>query len=156
MCAGISVYWRDCPSALVENHVLYDRRIERSEGGEPEVQFLYRANPRLIPAWHQGALSVFLWGSADRQSSLPVSGLARREDVEAGQWAPWHPELVDIPACLCLERGVWFHVREGVRGILVADERGVGHVYVLTEPATHYYKIMTRSDRMPVLIGERI
>jgi hypothetical protein len=29
-------------------------------------------------------------------------------------------------------------------------------VYMLTEPASHYYQIMTRNDRMPVLIGERI
>ena len=27
---------------------------------------------------------------------------------------------------------------------------------VLTEPAPHYYQVMTRSDRMPVLIGGRI
>jgi hypothetical protein len=85
-----------------------------------------------------------------------VSGLARQEDVEAGQWAPWQPELVDIPARLCPERGVWFHVREGMRGLLVADERGVGHIDILTEPASHYYLVMTRSDRMPVLILERI
>jgi hypothetical protein len=29
-------------------------------------------------------------------------------------------------------------------------------VYVLCEPASHYYEIMTRSKWAPVLIGERI
>jgi len=29
-------------------------------------------------------------------------------------------------------------------------------VYMLVEPATYYFQIMTRSDRMPVLIGETI
>jgi hypothetical protein len=29
-------------------------------------------------------------------------------------------------------------------------------VYVICEPASHYYAIMTRSAWMPVLVGERI
>jgi hypothetical protein len=37
--------------------------------------------------------------------------------------------------------------------LLVKDEPAV---YVLCEPATRYYRVMTRSERMPVLIGERI
>jgi hypothetical protein len=28
--------------------------------------------------------------------------------------------------------------------------------YMLCEPASHYYQVMTRSPRMPVLIDERI
>jgi hypothetical protein len=38
----------------------------------------------------------------------------------------------------------------------VRDEQGRPHVYMLTEPASHYYNVMTKADRMPVLIGERI
>jgi hypothetical protein len=38
----------------------------------------------------------------------------------------------------------------------VRDEKGVESAYMLCEPASHYYKVMTRSDRMPVLVGERI
>jgi hypothetical protein len=73
-----------------------------------------------------------------------------------GHVGPGLTQPVDIPATLALERGVWFAVREGVRGVLVRDERGVERAYMVCEPATHYYRIMTRSDRMPVLIGERI
>jgi hypothetical protein len=62
---------------------------------------------------------------------------------------------VDIPATLALERGVWFAIREGVHGVLVRDEQGVERVHMVCEPATHFRRIMTRSDRMPVLIGER-
>jgi hypothetical protein len=43
-----------------------------------------------------------------------------------------------------------------VRGVLVADERGGPRVYVVSEPASHYYAVMTRSAWMLVLIGERI
>jgi hypothetical protein len=28
--------------------------------------------------------------------------------------------------------------------------------YVICEPASHYYRVMTGMDRMPVFIGERI
>jgi hypothetical protein len=28
--------------------------------------------------------------------------------------------------------------------------------YMLIEPSTHYYKVMTRCEWMPVLMGERI
>jgi hypothetical protein len=40
--------------------------------------------------------------------------------------------------------------------VLVHDERGAPAVSMVCEPASHYYKTMTRGDRMPVLIGERI
>ena len=37
-----------------------------------------------------------------------------------------------------------------------SDERGAAVVYMICEPSTHYYQIMTRSPRMPVLIDEKI
>jgi hypothetical protein len=64
--------------------------------------------------------------------------------------------VVDIPAALGYDAGVWFAIRQGIRGVLVSDERGVPRVYVICEPSSHYYGVMTRSPWMPVLIGERI
>jgi hypothetical protein len=55
-----------------------------------------------------------------------------------------------------LDRGVWFHIREGVRGVVVRDEQGRPAVYILCEPSSHYYEVMTRSPWMPVLVGELI
>jgi hypothetical protein len=55
-----------------------------------------------------------------------------------------------------VDRGVWFAIREGVRGVVVRDEKGRDVVYDLVEPASHYYQVMTRSVWMPVLVGERI
>ena len=43
-----------------------------------------------------------------------------------------------------------------MRVVLVPDENGVERVYVIREPSSRYYGIMTRSAWMPVLIGERI
>jgi hypothetical protein len=36
------------------------------------------------------------------------------------------------------------------------DERGMAEVYMICVPVTHYYRIMTRNDQVPVLIEERI
>jgi hypothetical protein len=44
-----------------------------------------------------------------------------------------------------------------VRGGVVRDKRGANVVFVLCEPASHYYEVMTRgSSWMPVLVGEFI
>ena len=66
------------------------------------------------------------------------------------------PEPVDIPANFGWDKGVWYRITEGVRGIIVRDESNNQIVYMLTEPASHYYQVMTRNKRMPVLCGERI
>jgi hypothetical protein len=56
-----------------------------------------------------------------------------------------------------LDKGVWYCISRGIRGLVAHDERGMPRVYVVCELASHYYAIMTRGNRwMPVLIGERI
>jgi len=71
-------------------------------------------------------------------------------------WGKLGAEPVEIPATLLLDGTLWYGVRQGVQGLLARDEQGRPHVYMLCEPATYYYRVMTRSRRMPVLIGERI
>ena len=64
---------------------------------------------------------------------------------------------MDIPASFGLERrGVWYLIEVGIRGLLVPDERGLAVVYMICEPSSHNYQIMTGSPRMPVLIDQRI
>jgi len=45
--------------------------------------------------------------------------------------------------------------QEWYRGLLVLDEYGAV-CYVICEPSSHYYRVMTGSERMPVLIGQHI
>ena len=120
--------------------------MTRSRVGDPRP---------LIPAWHGNQLTIYEWGCR-KKSRLPRGGWIKRESLEAGEWRSLNPEPVEIPATLGLERGIWFQIREGLRAVVVRDEIGVPHVYLLTEPASHYYQVMTRSNRMPVLIGEHI
>jgi hypothetical protein len=155
MCTGIALVWSELPLGLIDRHRLACRAHER--GGEREVRFLYRHADRRLPVWHAGELGVVAWGCRRGESrELPCTGWTWRESVESGRWAAWAAEPVVIPATYALEGGVWFRVKQGIRGVLVHDELGRPRVYMLCEPASRYYQVMTRSDRMPVLIGERV
>ncbi len=155
MCHGIAIPIDALPEELVEQH--RHRLALREPAASRELRFLY-SDPRAeLPAWHAHRLAIYPWGNRDdRASRLPRTGWCRLESLEEGLWRRLHPEPVEIPAVLGLEKGVWFHIDEGIRGILVEDEQGRPHVYMLTQPASHYYRTMTRHDRMPVLIGRQM
>ena len=155
MCAGIALAWSELPTELIGRHRLARRAHER--GGEREVQFLFRDRDPRLPVWRDGQLLIVRWGNGrGRSRFLPRTGWTWKETVESGGWRGTGAVPVEIPATLGLDRGVWFRIRRGIRGLLVPDERGYAVAYMLCEPATHYYHVMTRSARMPVLIDERI
>jgi hypothetical protein len=155
MFGGVALALSELPTELIEAHGLSRRVYDR--GGEPEVQFLHRDRERLLPVWLDGRLQVVRWGNRRGESrALPCTGWTWQATVEEGKWADLGAELVVIPATMGVDRGVWFRVREGVRGLAVRDEAGTARVYVVCEPASHYYQVMTRSEWMPVLVGERI
>jgi hypothetical protein len=130
---------------------VYDR------GGEREVQFLYHDRVPRLPVWRDGRLQIVRWGNGRGQSrSLPPTGWTWLATIHEGGWGGTTAVPIDIPATLALERGVWYRVRQGIRGLLVPDERSNAVAYMICEPASHYYHVMTRCDRMPVLIEERI
>jgi hypothetical protein len=155
MCAGIGLAWSSVPRELIGRHGLHRRTHER--GGEIEIHFYYRDRLPRLPVWRDGWLQVVRWGNGRGQSRfLPRTGWTWLESIEQGMWRNLNAIPVDIPAMLGCERGVWFTIREGVRGLLVPDERGSAVVYMICEPSTHYYRIMTGSTRMPVFIDQRI
>ena len=155
MYTGIALAFSELSTELIQKHQL-DRRIF-ARGGEQEIRFLTHQAERLLPIWHQGQMRLVRWGCRRGDSKiLPCNVWTWKASVEAGRWADWHGESVEIPATLGLENGVWFRILQGIRGILARDSQGVEAVYMICEPATHYYEIMTRSKRMPVLIDELI
>ncbi len=155
MFAGVALTLSEVPVELVEQHGLRRRVYER--GGEAEVQFLLRDGERVLPVWLDGRLQVVRWGNRRGQSRvLPCTAWTWLATLEGGGWGDRGAVPVVIPATMGLDRGVWFRVREGVRGVVVRDERGQPVVYVLVEPASHYYQVMTRSGWMPALVGELI
>jgi hypothetical protein len=105
---------------------------------------------------HAGRLILARWGVSRRErSALPPTGWTWLSTVESGFWAEAGAEPVIIPATLGLEKGVWFPILIGVRGLLVRDEAGGPVVYMICERSVHYFRIMTRSDRMPRLVCQR-
>lgn len=157
MFGGLAVSWNTLPLTLLDQPDVQRRTHER--GGEREIQFLFRDHTPLLPVWHEGRLRLVTWGNRRAAQGgsrhLPCTGWTWLATVEAGGWLASGAELIDIPATMGLENGVWYHIREGIRGLLVTDENQVDRVYMICEPATYYYRVMTRSDWMPVLIGER-
>jgi hypothetical protein len=153
--SGIALPCGDLPVELVERHGLRRRVYDR--GGATEFWFLLDDYDRALPVWHHGRLQVVRWGNRRGQSSgLPCTAWTQLATVEAGGWADYHAEPVVIPAAFGLDSGVWFHITQGVRGVLVRDEHGQPVVYVVCEPASHYYAVMTKSSWAPVLVGQVI
>ena len=128
-----------------------------SRGGEPEVRFFFREPEHFLPIVHEGKLRLVRWGSRRSESKvLPPTGWTWLSSVEGGQWGQAEAEMVVIAASIGLEKGIWFRAREGIKGLLVRDEKGIEAAYMLCELASAYFRVMTRSDRMPVLVGDRI
>src|SRR4051812_28134230 len=123
MLSGVALAKSELPVELVEAHGLARRVHER--GGEAELQFLLADQERLLPVWLDGRLQVVRWGNRRGQSKgLPLTAWTKLETVASGYWSTAGAEEVVIPARLALDRGVWFGVREGLRGIVVRDEGG--------------------------------
>ena len=153
MFQGISLSYRSLPESLLrEIPDLASRTHRRSEQAEPEVWFLLQDRAPLLPIWWQGQLLLAAWGK-------PGSNRSRlwqcpRADLEAGHWSRRQPQRVQIPADFGRDNGVWWDMREGVEGVVVKGTQGL-EVYVLTQPASHYYEVMcSHSECMPCLIGQ--
>jgi hypothetical protein len=156
VCLGIAVAGSELPTELIGRYGL-ERRLHR-RGEQQEYRFLYRDRRACLPIWRDGQLQIVRWGNGRGQSRiLPRTGWTRQASIREGRWQGIEAVTVEIPASYGLERrGVWFLIETGIQGLLVPDERGIAVCYMVCEPASHYYRIMTGSERMPVLINQRI
>ena len=122
MFAGVALALSGLPVELLEQHDLQRRVYDR--GGELEIQFLLHDGARVLPVWLDGRLRIVRWGNRRGQSrGLPPTAWTWLATLEAGGWGDREPEPVVIPATMGLDRGVWYRVREGVRGVVVRDEQ---------------------------------
>jgi hypothetical protein len=156
VCLGIAIAASELPAELVAYHRL-ERRLH-VRGKRQEYRFLFRDRRPRLPVWRDAQLQIVRWGNGRGQSrSLPRTGWTWLATIRDGGWSGSEALQVDIPASFGLEtRGVWFLIETGIKGLLVPDERGCAVCFMICEPASHYYKIMTGSDRMPVLINQTI
>ena len=159
MCRGISILKNRIRQELYERYELARLVHTRNETAVEEIWFDFadRSLKRvMLPVIDAGQLQILEWGNRGGETKLPKTGWCKKESLEAGKWRWLHPERVEIPANFGLEKGIWFQIEQGISGIRVHDEQGQPHVYMLTEPSSHYFQVMTRHDRMPVLIDQRI
>lgn len=155
MCAGIALAASELSDSLVAHHKLERRRHER--GGEAEYRFHYRDRVPLLPVWYAGQLRIMRWGNRGGKSQgLPRTGWTWQETVANGGWQGVELYPVDILATVGYEGGFWYRVPQGIQGIVAIDAQGEPVVYMLCQPATHYYQVMTRSKREPVFTGPQI
>jgi hypothetical protein len=155
MCTAIALAYSELPLALIDDCGLAGRIHDR--GGEKEVRFYWQANPTMLPIWWGGKLQVVRWGNKDRaEKKLPPTGWTWQEKIEEGWWSALAPEPVVVPASYGLMNGVWWKVKQGMQGLLVHDREGRPVVYMVCQPSTRYYEVMTRSKWMPALIDEVI
>ncbi|MCE9566942.1 MAG: hypothetical protein K8U57_33490 [Planctomycetes bacterium] len=94
--------------------------------------------------------------TSDRESGKVSDRERQQESVEDGKWASLAPEPVIIPATYGLMNGVWFRVKQGMQGLLVHDRQDRLIVFMVSEPTTRYFQVMTRAEWMPRLIDEVI
>ena len=155
MCTAIALAFSELPISIIEGAGLLPRVHDR--GGEKEVRFYWQAVPTLLPVWYGGQLRVVRWGNRDRaERKLPPTGWTWQESIEKGKWSALAPEPVVIPASYGFANGVWYRVKQGMEGLLVRDRRGELVVFMVCEVATRYYRVMTRAEWMPRLVGEVI
>jgi hypothetical protein len=156
MCFGVAVPWDDLPTHLLAQPAVRRRRYRRGHA-RPEARFLFSDPDRRLPVLIHGELRLLPWGARRGETRrLPCTGWTWKETLEKGMWRELAPEPVIVPACFVLDHGVWFHAIRGVQALAVRDANGEEVAYVLVEPASHYYQVMTRSRWMPVLLGQTI
>jgi hypothetical protein len=154
MCTAIALLVSELPGALVRQHRLTERVHTRA--GREEFRFHWRQVPTVLPVWWAGSLKVLPWGSKLRHGPLPYGGWVALEHIAAGVLAGAVPERVIIPANFGQQKGTWFVVNEGIKGVVI-ETRGGPVVYMLTEPASNYYRNMTeQSPTMPVFVNQVI
>lgn len=107
----------------------------------------------LLPIEHNGENRLVPWGNKTNPK-LPRTGYCKEESLQSGKWRWLQPEPVKILAAFGQTNGVWYQVRQGIQGILIYDEDEQPHCFMLTQPSTHYFKIMTGKERMPILMGQ--
>lgn len=152
MCDGIALAVSEIPVGLIDQ--LQTRIHQR--GGEQEVRFFFDDAEPCLPVLCEGQLLIVRWGNRGESHKLPRTCWTWQNTVETGFWSARGGEAVTIPATAGLEKGIWFRIRQGIRGVLVKDERGVPVAYMICDKASHYFEVMTRSRRTPVLVEETI
>jgi hypothetical protein len=154
MCTAIAISVSELPVDLARRNRIAERAYIRE--GREEFQFHWWQMPTVLPVRWDGKLELLPWGSKRRRGPLPYGGWVSEEYVMEGLFAGANSKEVVIPANLGYQKGTWFLILEGIRGVVI-ETQGGPIVYMLTTPASNYYRNMTeQSPTMPVFVNQVI
>jgi hypothetical protein len=154
MCTAIAISISELPVELARQHRLTDRVYLRE--GREEFQLHWWETPTILPVRREGRLEMLPWGSRRRYGPLPYGGWVSELQIRDGLFAHSAPEEVMIPANLGFQKGTWFLILEGIRGVAVETRDGPV-VYMLTKASSNYFRNMTeQSPTMPVFVNQVI
>lgn len=146
MCSELRIPLNEVPDAFQDQMQCFKRPTHYS------IHAKAQRAPLLIE--HNGHYELVNWGNQNNPQ-LPRTGYCKEESILGGKWRYHRPRKVRIIASAGWTRGVWYQIRSGLEGILI-EKNGEKFCFLMTKPATHYFKIMTGAERMPVLIDQEI
>lgn len=155
MCGGVIFPYRPEYRALLEQYYPPEQIEEFERSGQVKSLYWQRGEPVLpvlAPGETEGEdrLEVMRWGNRDKEAPFPQTGWARLESIDGGKWSYLHPKPATIPLDFGVEKGRWFKIDHGIRGVVV-EKGGDRRVYMLTDEADPDFLERTRHNRMPVL-----
>ncbi len=150
MCGGIGFKISKYSKKKLREYFSDEQIDEASKTGELNTFFWSKS--AVLPVVVEGKDDLAEWGNKDKNVSLPLTGWAREESINTGKWNHLNPSIVVIPAVKGFEKGVWFDIKGGIKGIIVSknDQR---RVYIETQPSTLKYKKLTHHDREPIFLN---
>lgn len=156
MCGGVIFPFKEEYREMLAKFYSPEELEEIERTGQVRSLYWQRGEP-VLPVVTDGEEGpkeeLLLWGNRDKGAPFPQTGWARQDSIEAGKWGYLHPDPVLIPVTHGVEKGKWFEIENGIKGVIAhrGEER---RIYMLTEDADPEFLATTRHARMPVLEGQ--
>lgn len=152
MCGGVGFNLSDIDE---ENLFQFynEEEIARFKKEGIGMSFFWDREPVLPVIEENKRARLVSWGNRDKNVNLPKTGWAKIESVTGGKWNYLHPKDIIIPAVKGYEKGKWFSIEKGIKGIKVSKD-SIEKVYMITKEASPEYAKNIKHNREPLLIEQ--
>lgn len=150
MCGGIGFNLADVDMNELL-HFYEPGEIEEFKKAGIGLSFFWNREPVLPIKDSNNKARLVSWGNRDKNIKLPKTGWAKSESINSGKWDYLKPEEVIIPAIKGYEKGLWFPIGKGIKGIVV-DKDGEQRIYMVTRQSSAEYQALTKHDREPDIL----
>lgn len=150
MCGGIGFNLSDIDKKELL-HFYEPEEIEQFKKTGIGLSFFWNREPTLPVQDSHHKVRLLNWGNRNKKINLPKTGWAKSESLKNSKWDYLKPKEVIIPAVKGYEKGVWFPIKKGIKGIVI-DKDGEQRVYMVTRQSSPEYLNLTKHDREPDLL----